>query len=69
MRTRTCLQIGMGFGAFIIWSGMAYFDPSLRADYTKFIISIVVGVGALALRDMPAIHKTEENQNEKTTPN
>ena len=47
------LKIFMGFTAFSIWSGMVYFDASLRADYLKFIVSIVVGLGALALRDMP----------------
>jgi len=40
---------GLGFA---IWSAMAFFDSSMRADYAKFVISIVVGVVSLALRDM-----------------
>jgi hypothetical protein len=31
---------------------MVYFDPSLRSDYVKFIVSLVIGISALALRDM-----------------
>lgn len=32
---------------------MAYFDPSLRPDYLKFIVGIVVGIAGLVLREMP----------------
>ena len=62
MEPRNSLKIFMGFTAFGIWSTMVYFDPALRADYLKFIISIVVGLGALALRDMPSVQakNTEE---------
>jgi hypothetical protein len=43
----------MGGVAFIIWSVMAFYDASLRSDYLKFIVSVVLGTGGLALRDMP----------------
>ena len=64
MKIQHRLKIFMGFTAFTIWSGMVYFDPSLKSDYLKFIISIVVGLGALALRDMPpaATKPIEENK-------
>jgi hypothetical protein len=54
MNFKTIALIGMGTTAFLIWSGMAYFDPALRSDYLKFVISVVVGVAGLALRDMPS---------------
>jgi hypothetical protein len=53
MKLKLGIQIGMGSLAFVIWSSMAYFDPSLRGDYVKFIVSVVIGISALALRDMP----------------
>jgi hypothetical protein len=52
MSTKTKIQIAMGIIAFCIWSVMVYFDPSLRSDYVKFIVSLVIGISALALRDM-----------------
>ena len=54
MNAKTIIQISMGVVAFCIWSGMAYCDPSLRGDYVKFVVSVVIGISALALRDMPA---------------
>lgn len=53
MQLKLAIQISMGVTAFCIWSAMAYFDASLRADYVKFVVSVVVGIAALALRDMP----------------
>lgn len=52
MNTKEKLQIFIGFVAFAIWSAMSYYDPSMRPDYAKFIISVVVGLVALVLRDM-----------------
>ncbi|MDP2026465.1 hypothetical protein [Sulfuriferula sp.] len=53
MTFKTKTLIAMGVTAFLIWSGMAYFDPTLRPDYLKFIIGIVVGIAGLVLREMP----------------
>lgn len=53
MSPRLIIQLVIGVVAFCIWSAIAYFDPSARADYLKFIISVVVGLVALILRDMP----------------
>lgn len=50
---KTIVLILMGVTGFGIWSAMAYFDASLRADYLKFIILIVGGVTGLILRDLP----------------
>lgn len=47
------IQIAMGSLAFAIWSFMAWYDPSLRSAYVTFIISVVTGIAALALRDIP----------------
>lgn len=60
MTTRLKIQIAMGVTGFLIWSGMAYFDPANRADYLKFIVSVVIGIAALALRDMPT-SETKDN--------
>lgn len=76
LSTRQWILLFIGLGSFLIWSGMAYFDNSLRGDYVKYIISVVVGVTGLVLRDMPsssnssppppstAIIKENENENE-----
>ncbi|HYP30901.1 MAG TPA: hypothetical protein VES00_03480 [Burkholderiaceae bacterium] len=40
---------GLGFA---IWSGMAYFEPAMRGDYSHFVIVITTGVIGLALREM-----------------
>lgn len=43
----------MGVVGYGVWSFMAYQDPSLRADFLKFNIGIVVGIVGLVLRDLP----------------
>lgn len=53
MTNRTIILILMGITGFAIWTFMAWQDSSLRADYLKFIIGIVVGVVGLVLRDLP----------------
>lgn len=50
---KTKILASMGIAAFLIWSGMALFDPSLRSAYLTFIISVVTGVSALALHNKP----------------
>ncbi len=50
---KTIVLILMGVTGFCIWSAMAYYDPTLRSDYLKFIILIVGGVTGLVLRDLP----------------
>lgn len=53
MNPKIIIQLVIGVVFFCIWSAMAYYDASLRGDYSKFIISVVVGLVALILRDMP----------------
>lgn len=64
MTFKTKTLIAMGVTAFSIWSGMVYFDPSLRADYLKFIIGIVVGIAGLVLREMPTQPSTPPAEKE-----
>jgi hypothetical protein len=59
MQIKTYIQIIMGFSCFGIWSFMAYMNPELQGDYLKFVISVVLGLSALALRDMPPPAKKE----------
>lgn len=51
-KLKLTVMLVLGIVGFIIWSVMAYFDGAMRADYAKFVISIVVGIVALAMRDM-----------------
>lgn len=53
MQFKTKVLMAMGLSAFAIWSGMAYFNETLRDDYAQFVISVTMGVSALALRDLP----------------
>lgn len=54
MNFRTIVQLIMGFTGFGIWTFAAYYDPAMRGDYMHFVTGVVVGMAALALRDMPA---------------
>jgi hypothetical protein len=58
MNFKTAVQVGMGVTGFGIWSYMAYMDPALQGDYLQFVKGAVVGIAALALRDM----STSKNQ-------
>ena len=54
MQLMTAVKLIMGFLGFGIWTFAAYYDESLRGDYMHFVTGIVVGMAALALRDMPS---------------
>lgn len=53
MALRTAIQLVMGFLGFGIWTFAAYYDETLRSDYMHFVTGVVIGMAALALRDMP----------------
>lgn len=54
MQFMTIVKLAMGFLGFGIWTFAAWYDPAMRGDYMHFVTGIVVGMAALALRDMPA---------------
>ena len=43
----------IGSIAFLIWSVMVYYDPSLRPDYLKLIVLTVTTIVTIVLRDLP----------------
>ena len=45
-------QIAIGVIGYGVWAFMAYIDPSQRADFLKFNITMAVGTIGLAVRDM-----------------
>jgi hypothetical protein len=57
-------MIGLGSVGFIVWSALAWLDPSMRADYLTFVKTVVVGVVGLALREM----QTSADQSPKDPP-
>lgn len=52
MTLRTGLQILIGVVGYSVWALMAYLDPSVRANFLNFNISMAVGTVGLVLRDM-----------------
>jgi hypothetical protein len=52
MSFKTWVQIMMGVTGFLIWSYASYMQLELPDDYLQFVKGIVIGVAALALRDM-----------------
>lgn len=64
MQFMTIVKLFMGVTGFCIWSFMVYMDQSLQSDYLKFVISVVLGLSALALRDMPPPAKKEPDATE-----
>lgn len=63
MQFKTGVQIAMGVTGFAIWTYAAYHDPALQSDYLKFVQGAVIGISALALRDMqPSQPKDQPEQ-------
>jgi len=64
MSFKTWVQILMGVTGFLIWSYASYMQLELPDDYLQFVKGIVIGVAALALRDMgSAQHQPKEEVN------
>lgn len=52
MTLKLALQILVGLTGYGVWGVMAYYDPSLRADFLKLNVAMVTGTIGLLLRDM-----------------
>lgn len=65
MQFRTAVQISMGAVGFGIWSYTSFMEMNMPDDYMQFIKGIVVGVAALALRDMGAAKDQPEAKQEE----
>lgn len=63
MSFKTWVQIVMGVSGFGIWSYASFMEINMPDDYMQFVKGIVVGVAALALRDMGTA-KPETKQEE-----
>jgi len=53
-RSKFFVLVALGIVGYIGWAVMVYLDPSQRGDFLKLHITVVGGVVALALREMPA---------------
>lgn len=60
------LQILLGLVSYGVWAGMAFADPSLRADFLHFNVLIATGTIGLALRDMQSPAAVDPVQPQKT---
>lgn len=70
MSFKTWVQIMMGVTGFLIWSYASYMQLELPDDYLQFVKGIVIGVAALALRDMgtekaPGARPAEESKKDE----
>lgn len=52
-KTKFLVLLALGVVGYVGWALMAYLDPSQRGDFLKLHITVVGGVVALALREMP----------------
>ena len=52
MNLKIVLQIFIGVTGYLVWGLMAYLDPSARANFLNFNISMALGTVGLVLRDM-----------------
>jgi hypothetical protein len=62
MTIKLVLQILIGGVGYCVWAAMAYYDPTLRADFLKFNIARAAGTIGLVLRDMNAPTPTNSDQ-------
>jgi hypothetical protein len=52
MNIKLIIQIAIGITGYVMWAVMAYFDPTLRPDFLKINVTMVLGTIGLVLRDM-----------------
>jgi hypothetical protein len=65
MSFKTWVQIIMGVTGFGIWSYTSFMEINLPDDYLQFVKGIVIGVAALALRDMGTAKDQPEAKQEE----
>ena len=53
-RIKFLVLVALGIVGYVGWAVMVYLDPTQRADFLKLHITVVGGVVALALREMPS---------------